>query len=58
MAANPFGRVKSGFPSQQGKTELVKIDKGKSLTFKYAIFVHDGDAKVGKVAEAYEAFKK
>jgi hypothetical protein len=58
MAANPFGRAKSGFPDRKGNTDLVKIEKGKSLTFKYAIFVHDGDAKAGKVAEAYEAFKK
>jgi len=58
MAANPFGRAKSGFPDLKGNTDLVKIDKGKNLTFKYAIFVHDGDAKTGKVIEAYEAFKK
>ncbi|HEY3790029.1 MAG TPA: PmoA family protein [Urbifossiella sp.] len=58
MAANPFGRAKSGFPIYKGNTDLVKIEKGKSLTFKYAIFVHDGDVKAGKVAEAYEAFKK
>jgi hypothetical protein len=58
MAANPFGRAKSGFPDLKGNTDLVRIEKGKSLTFKYAIFVHDGDVKTGKVAEAYEAFKK
>ena len=58
MAANPFGRDKSGFPIYKGNTDLVKIEKGKSLTFQYAIFVHDGDAKAGKVAEAYETFKK
>ncbi|MFO0805701.1 MAG: PmoA family protein [Gemmataceae bacterium] len=58
MAANPFGRAKSGFPALKDKTELVRLEKGKTLTFKYAVFVHDGDAKAGKVAEAYEAFKK
>ena len=58
MAANPFGRAKSGFPIYKGNTDLVKIEKGKSLTFQYAIFVHDGDAKAGKVAEAYDTFKK
>lgn len=58
MAANPFGRAKSGFPSMKGKTDLVKLEKGKSMTFKYGVFVHDGDAKAGKVAEAYDAFKK
>lgn len=58
MAANPFGRDHSGFPGQKGKTDLVKIAKGKSLTFKYAVYAHTGDAKAGKVAEAYEVFKK
>ncbi len=56
--ANPFGRDESGFPSQKGKTELVKIDKGGEMKLKYAVYVHTGDAKAGKVAEAYELFKK
>jgi len=58
MAANPFARAHSGFPSQKGKTELMTIEKGKSLTFRYAVYAHVGDATTGKVAEAYEAFKK
>jgi hypothetical protein len=58
MAANPFGRAKSGFPALKGNTDLVKLEKGKSTTYKYATFVHDGDAASGKVAEAYETFKK
>jgi hypothetical protein len=58
MAANPFGRAKSGFPSQKGKTDLVRLEKGKGLTFKYAVYAHSGDVKSGKVAEAYEAFKR
>lgn len=58
MAANPFGRGHSGFPARKGDTELVKIAKGKSLTFRYAVYAHTGDAAAGKVAEAYEAFKK
>ena len=58
MAANPFGRDKSGFPAVKGKTDLVKIEKGKELKLKYAVYAHSGDAKAGKVAEAYEVFKK
>jgi hypothetical protein len=58
MAANPFARDRSGFPSQKGKTDLVRIEKGKDLTFRYAIYAHTGDAKTGKVAEVYEAFRK
>ena len=56
-AANPFGRNGSGFPSQKGNTELLKIDKGGELKLRYAVFAHTGDVKSGKVAEAYEAFK-
>jgi hypothetical protein len=56
-AANPFGREGSGFPSQKGKTELFKIEKDGQLKLIYAVYAHTGDAKTGKVAEAYEGFK-
>lgn len=56
MAANPFGRNASGFPSQKGKTELVKIAKGEQLKLTYGLYVHDGNAKDGQVAEAYKRF--
>jgi hypothetical protein len=55
---NPFGRELSGFPSQKGKTELLRIEKGGELKLRYAVYAHTGDAKTGKVAEAFEAFKK
>jgi hypothetical protein len=58
MAANPFGRDHSGFPSQKGKTDLVRIEKGKSLTYRFGVYAHTGDVTGGKVAEVYEAFKK
>jgi hypothetical protein len=57
-AANPFGRDHSGFPSQKGTTNLIRITKGSELKLKYAVYAHTGDAKSGKVAEAYETFKK
>ena len=31
MAANPFGRAKSGFPDMKGRTDLVKLSKGEHL---------------------------
>ncbi|MBA4064626.1 MAG: hypothetical protein C0501_13115 [Isosphaera sp.] len=55
---NPFGRELSGFPSQKGKTDLVRIEKGGELKLRYAVYAHTGDAKTGKVAEAFELFKK
>jgi len=57
-AANPFGRDRSGFPAAKGQTELVRIDKGGQLKLRYGVYAHSGDVKTGKVAEAYEAFKK
>ena len=56
MAANPFGRAGSGFPSQKGKTELLKIAKGDHLKLRFGVFAHTGDAATGKVAETYKAF--
>ncbi|HWG45394.1 MAG TPA: PmoA family protein [Gemmataceae bacterium] len=61
MAANPFGRAKSGFPAMKGKKnekDLVHLAKGEHLKLRYAMFIHLGDAKQGKVAENYELFKK
>lgn len=57
-AANPFGRQRSGFPSQKGKTELVRIAKGGELKLRYGVYAHDGDATAGKTAEVYELFRK
>ena len=53
MAANPFGREKSGFPATKGRTDLVKLAKDEMLELRYAILTHTGDAKTGKVAEHY-----
>jgi hypothetical protein len=57
-AANPFGRARSGFPSQKDKTELLKIPKGGELQLRYAVYAHIGDIKTGKVAEMFAAFGK
>jgi hypothetical protein len=56
LAANPFGRAGSGFPSQKGKTELVKLAKGEHLKLRYGIYTHAGNTTDGKVAEAFKAF--
>jgi hypothetical protein len=58
MAANPFGRAKSGFPSTKGRTELVRLPKGEHLKLRYGILVHIGDASAGMVEEAFETFVK
>jgi hypothetical protein len=56
MAANPFGRAKSGFPAMQGKTDLVKLNKGQHLNLRYGVLLHDGDAAQAKVGDAYKEF--
>jgi hypothetical protein len=58
MAANPFGRGKSGFPAMKGRTDLVKLAKGEHLKLRYGILLHSGDAKQGKVAEYFKEFVK
>ncbi len=59
MAANPFGPQQVRLPDQKGKMDLVKLAKGDHLKLlRYGILLHSGDTKEGKVAEAFEAFKK
>ncbi len=56
MAANPFGRAKSGFPDQRGKKDLVHLNKGEHLKLRYGMLLHQGDVTDGKVAAYYRKF--
>ncbi|MFO0881225.1 MAG: PmoA family protein [Gemmataceae bacterium] len=59
MAANPFGREKhAGFPDRAGNNTPVKLARDEHLRLRYGIYVHTGDVKDGKVAEAYARFVK
>jgi methane monooxygenase PmoA-like len=58
MAANPFGRAKSGFPAMKGKAELVKLKKGEHVRLRYGLLLHPGDAKEGRVNEYFQQFVK
>jgi hypothetical protein len=58
MAANPFGRARSGFPAMKGRSDRLKLSPGKHLTLRYGLLIHPGDAKDGKVAEFFERFKQ
>jgi hypothetical protein len=58
MAANPFGRARSGFPAMKGRTDLVKLAKGEHLQLRYGLLLHPGDARDGKVADYYQRFVK
>ena len=56
MAANPFGREKSGFPGVKENKELVTIAKGEHLKLRYGIYTHTGTEKTGEVAKAFAGF--
>lgn len=57
FAANPFG--KHDFESLPDKTagNLV-IPAGKSVTFRYRIYLHEGDENQGKVADRYAEYTR
>jgi len=38
--------------------EVIHLEPGKTLTLRFRVWVHDGDAKAGKVQEAYDLFAK
>ncbi len=56
MAANPFGRAKSGFPAMKGRSDLVRLAKGERLRLRYGLLAHAGGAAV--VAGHYAWFAK
>jgi hypothetical protein len=59
MAANPFGREKhANFPAVKGNNELVRLEKGKHLVFRYGMLLHTGDAVDGQVDAYYQRFVK
>jgi len=57
FAANPFGQ--HDFESLSNKTagNLV-VPAGKSVTFRYRFYLHEGDDQQAKVAERYKEYAK
>lgn len=55
FAANPFGKHDFGLADKPTPTIL---PKGKSLTFRYRVILHKGDAKEADPATAFEFFAK
>jgi len=54
LAANPFGwREFYNDPQKDGSWT---IQQGKNLKFRYRVFIHHGDYKQAKVAEAYQEY--
>jgi len=58
LAANPFGRARSGFPGRKGQTDLVTLPAGATLRLRYAICLHEGRADPERLRRAYTEFCK
>ncbi len=56
MAANPFGRARSGFPDLRGQTRLVHLARGEHLKLRYGLLLHTGNAQQAGVASYYDRF--
>ena len=56
FAANPFGI--HDFERKTKKVGDLKIPAGRSVTFKYRFYVHEGDEQQAKVAERYKEYIK
>jgi len=54
FAVNPFGE--HDFYNDKTRDGSITIKPGESLTFRYRVLIHDGDASEAKVAEAYEQY--
>lgn len=58
MAANPFGRAKSGFPAMKGRTDVVKLKPGESLRFRYGVLLYSEELSPEQIQTQYERFVK
>ena len=54
FAANPFGL--HDFEKKPAGTGNMTIEPGQSVTFRYRIYLHEGDEKQAKVAERYREY--
>jgi hypothetical protein len=54
FTANPFGE--KDFPGGNAADGHHLIAKGKSITLKYRVLFHPGDAKAAKIAEQFQAY--
>jgi len=54
FAANPFGR--KGFPDGGKRDGSYTLPEGQSIALRYRVWLHQGDEKRGRVAEAYSSY--
>jgi hypothetical protein len=56
MAANPFGRQKSGFPAMKDRTDLVALKPGESLRLRYGVLLYSGSLTAGEIQKEFDRF--
>jgi len=56
FAANPFGL--HDFEKKPAHTGDLKVPAGQSVTFRYRVYLHEGDEVQAKVAERYQEYVK
>ena len=56
FAANPFAQ--QSFTSKKGDGEPFRLAAGKTIELHYRVYLHRGDEKQGKVAEAYADYAR
>ncbi len=56
FAANPFAQ--RSFAGERGEAVSYTLPKGEEITLRYRVFLHRGDEKQGKVAEAFAEYAK
>lgn len=56
FSVSPFGE--GAYQKEAAKSQPVHLESGKSLRLRYGLYVHNGNAVEGKVAEAHEQFLK
>jgi len=54
FAVNPFGE--HDYYNDKKRDGSITIKPGESLTFRYRVLIHDGDASEAKVAQAYDQY--